>query len=350
MKQTNGVIPQVVHNPSTEDLYILKGTVTGYVTPHTLVPAEEVVGELHTRNKAADTVNSCEQATDTEDFTAIRPALVSPVAALMAKLTGFTIWQSQLMVVVWIATILMAGAMIAVSNSSHTTALVAQGEDWACSMQHEEDASKKRQTTVNHRPVTTLPRKDGRRMESGSMTVARIMKELKQTRHAAHYKGWKEQIAAQFTFGKKLREEEKDELLCLLYAYRDMFTLTPKAPPLIEGIEHALYFRYDDPFPVRRKIPKLSQEQMTHMSKDTKQLLRDHIIQFSDSEWATVPVFAKKKADPVTGVQSLRFCLDFRALNDLLISDSQALPDIPTTLQSLGAAKRYSAFDACAGF
>ena len=42
--------------------------------------------------------------------------------------------------------------------------------------------------------------------------------------------------------------------------------------------------------------------------------------------------------------------MDFRALNECLLSDSQALPDIPATLQSLGAARRYSAFDACAGF
>ena len=87
LKQTNGVIPQVVHNPSTEDLHILTGTVTGYATPHTRVPAEEVVGELHTRKKATDTVNSCEQATDTEDSTVFKPALLSPVAALVARLT-----------------------------------------------------------------------------------------------------------------------------------------------------------------------------------------------------------------------------------------------------------------------
>ena len=85
----------------------------------------------------------------------------------------------------------------------------------------------------------------------------------KQPRHAAHYKGRKEQIAAQFTFGKKFKKEEKDKLLCLLYAYKDMFTLTPKAPPLIEGTEHALYFRYDDPFPVRRKTSLINNTCLT---------------------------------------------------------------------------------------
>jgi hypothetical protein len=218
-----------------------------------------------------------------------------------------------MMVIIWLLTVLTASVAVAAMSMPEHTAVAAHavGAEWdvACGMQHQEDASKKRQTTVNHRAVTSLPVKAKRRLETGTATVTRIKRELKEQRHAAHFKEWKQQIADQFRFGEKLTQLEQEELTYLMYAYRDMFTLTPKAPPLIEGIEHALYFRYEDPFPVRRKIPKLSQEQMIHMDKDTKQLLRDHIIQFSDTEWATVPVFAKKKADPVTGVKALRFCL-----------------------------------------
>ena len=42
------------------------------------------------------------------------------------------------------------------------------------------------------------------------------------------------------------------------------------------------------------KVPRLSPAQMEHMEKETMEMLRNYIIQFSDSEWATRPVFAKK--------------------------------------------------------
>ena len=104
-----------------------------------------------------------------------------------------------------------------------------------------------------------------------------------------------------------------------------------------------LYFRHEDPMPVRRKQPRLSPEQMEFMDKDTQTMLKHHIIEFSDSEWATAPVFARKKDG------QLRYCCDYRQLNSLLCGDSQSIPSVPETLEALSKAARYSAVDACAG-
>ncbi len=52
---------------------------------------------------------------------------------------------------------------------------------------------------------------------------------------------------------------------------------------------------------------------MAHMEKDTLQMLTNHMIQFSDSEWATRPVFAKKKDG------TWRYAIDYRQLNDQIV-------------------------------
>ena len=73
-------------------------------------------------------------------------------------------------------------------------------------------------------------------------------------------------------------------------------------------------------------------------------MLANHIVQYSASEWATLPVFAKKKDG------TLRFAIDYRALNDCIVGDSQSIPNIGEVLDSLGEAAIFSTYDCCSGF
>ena len=79
-------------------------------------------------------------------------------------------------------------------------------------------------------------------------------------------------------------------------------------------------------------------------------MLTNGIIGFSDSEWATVPVFAKKKPDPVTRKSELRTAIDFRGINQHLCADRLTMPHMEDVFESLSEASRYSTFDICAGF
>ena len=51
------------------------------------------------------------------------------------------------------------------------------------------------------------------------------------------------------------------------------------------------------------------------------QMLEDGIIRPSSSEWASCPVFAKKK-----GTTELRLCLDYRQVNTQIQGDAYPLP------------------------
>jgi hypothetical protein len=68
------------------------------------------------------------------------------------------------------------------------------------------------------------------------------------------------------------------------------------------------------------------------------------IIGPSMSPWSSNIVLVKKKDN------SLRFCIDFRQLNDCTIKDSHPLPRIDDTLDALSGSKYYSTLDLKSGY
>ena len=67
-------------------------------------------------------------------------------------------------------------------------------------------------------------------------------------------------------------------------------------------------------------------------------MLDQEIIRPSCSLWS-YPVVMVKKTD------TLRFCIDFRKLNDATVKDAHPLPRIDETLEALKGAKIFSTLD-----
>ena len=149
--------------------------------------------------------------------------------------------------------------------------LSAQGkglDEWVNSVHQPEgaDESQARQTTTRHKPKTRLSSADPRSLEEGEETIARTRAELRtNTNLKKECDAWVKEIAAKFRFGDQLTKEEKDELTILLFSHRELFIKNTSAPPASDGIEYTLYFRENDPIPVRRPIPRLSPKQLEHM-------------------------------------------------------------------------------------
>ena len=188
------------------------------------------------------------------------------------------------------------------------------------SMLHEtEDPQSGKQTLTRHKALHSLKDSDIRACKSGDELVELWSAVIDQqgSRIADDLKEWYATGAGKkLTFGEQLSERDTHRYKVLCFAFRELFLDNPKAPPKIEGIEHALYFKPGGHKPHRRQLPQLSRPELEHMSKDLAKMLANHIVQYSASEWATLPVFAKKKDG------TLRFAIDYRALNDCIVGDS----------------------------
>ena len=73
-------------------------------------------------------------------------------------------------------------------------------------------------------------------------------------------------------------------------------------------------------------------------------MLEANVIEPCASPWSSNVVLAKK-ADG-----SLRFCIDYRKLNDVTYKDSYPLPRIDTCLDALGGSTYFSTLDHRSGF
>lgn len=73
-------------------------------------------------------------------------------------------------------------------------------------------------------------------------------------------------------------------------------------------------------------------------------MLKDGVIRHSKSEWAS-PVVLAPKADG-----GLRFCVDYRKLNERTKKDSYPIPRMDECIDTLGEANIFSTLDANSGY
>ena len=135
--------------------------------------------------------------------------------------------------------------------------------------------------------------------------------------------------------------EQQRDLRQLLEEYPDVFSKEGNPISSTSLVEHEIHTTGPPiRLPFRRQNPivrDIEQQQV-------KEMLRDGVIRPSTSPWASPVVMVKKKDG------SMRFCVDFRKMNDATIKDAHLLPRIDDTLESLHGAQYFTTLDLKSGY
>ncbi|KAK3108631.1 hypothetical protein FSP39_012081 [Pinctada imbricata] len=135
---------------------------------------------------------------------------------------------------------------------------------------------------------------------------------------------------------------EAETVLTLLTNYSTLFSKDSNDLGRTTLTEHAIDTGYSKPIKQRpRRVPMAKMKDAADEISRMKSL---GIIEPSTSPWSSNVVLVKKKDN------SLRFCIDYRQLNEVTIKDSHPLPRIDDALDSLSGSKYFSTLDLKSGY
>jgi len=139
-----------------------------------------------------------------------------------------------------------------------------------------------------------------------------------------------------------LAEHQLNILVELILEYQDVFV----GPDGKVGFNTLVQHRIDtgDAQPFKSHPRKKSEIERDYIAQEVKNLLDKGYIRPSMSPWGAPVVLAKKKDG------TLRFCVDFRKLNEMTKKDAYPLPRIEECLDSLNGSKYFSTMDLASGY
>lgn len=141
----------------------------------------------------------------------------------------------------------------------------------------------------------------------------------------------------------QLTEEELESLHQLLLKNADLFTKDLRER-VGKSVHQPHVIDTGDTKPLKVAQYRLPREHMQAVEEQTQEMLGNNVIRPSSSPWS-FPVLLVKKKDG-----SLRFCVDFRKLNEVTKKDAYALPRIDDILDSLGGKRYFSTLDLASGY
>ena len=134
------------------------------------------------------------------------------------------------------------------------------------------------------------------------------------------------------------------EIQNLLDQFTDVFPVEiPKGFPPKRKHDFKIELQ-EDAKPQKKGIYKLSEPEMKELRRQLDELLEKEFIRPSKSPWGAPIIFMTKKDN------TLRMCVDYRALNKLTVKNSYPLPRIDEMFDQLKGAKYFTKIDLRSGY
>ena len=139
-----------------------------------------------------------------------------------------------------------------------------------------------------------------------------------------------------------LTEDQKEAFKSLVLQYADIFFCREDHLGRSSKLCHSI--DTGSAPPIRQHVRRIPPAQRTLVKDLLDDMLHKNIIQPSQSPWASPIVLARKKDG------SVRFCVDYRKMNEVTRKDAYPLPRINDTLETLSDSKIFSTLDLASGY
>jgi predicted aspartyl protease len=139
-----------------------------------------------------------------------------------------------------------------------------------------------------------------------------------------------------------LSKEELEQVKDLIKSRAKIFAKKNEAPSKALNVSHSI--NTGNSKPVHSPKYRTSHKERPIIEEHVKEMLRTKVIEPSRSPWSSPVVLVPKKDG------TIRFCVDYRRLNDVTIKDKYALPRIDDALASLSGNKYFTSLDLAQGY
>lgn len=140
-----------------------------------------------------------------------------------------------------------------------------------------------------------------------------------------------------------LDEDQQKLMMKVLRTYRDIVEPKGDCPPeAATGVLHHIDVQGHAPIQLKRRRHSVTEEEV--INKEVNMMLDNKVIEPGDGVWGFSVVLVKKKDG------SVRFCIDYRALNDVTKRDVYPLPRIDEIIEMLRGAEWFTILDLHAGY
>lgn len=144
------------------------------------------------------------------------------------------------------------------------------------------------------------------------------------------------------TINTELPVEKKEQLLAILNKHKALFDSHSSRLGRTSAATHRI--DTDGSCIIRRRPYRVSSSERKIIQENVDDMLRRDIIRPSESSWSSPVVLVRKKDG------SVRFCVDYRALNKITRKDVYPMPRIDDALDTLHGAEYFSSLDLRSGY
>ena len=139
-----------------------------------------------------------------------------------------------------------------------------------------------------------------------------------------------------------LSADDRNQVMKLLQKYSNIFSKHDTDLGRTGIIKHQIHT--GDARPIKQPPRRVPVHMQSEVDDQLDHMLENDIIRPSTSPWASAIVLVNKKDG------SLRFCIDYRRLNEVTTKDAYPLPRVDESLDQLSGATWFSCVDLSSGY